>query len=64
MLEAGIKRAKSEGFFRLEAETLVKNKAMRGVAEKFGFELEGIRKMRFNMNGRYEDEALLALLLD
>ena len=57
------KLAKSEGFSRLEVDTLVKNKAMRRVAEKAGFILEGVRKMRFNMNGRYEDEALLALLL-
>lgn len=32
--------------------------------EKAGFKLEGIRKKRFKMNGKYEDEALLALLLN
>ncbi|UCD40201.1 MAG: GNAT family N-acetyltransferase [Candidatus Bathyarchaeota archaeon] len=63
LLKAGIELARNEGFIRLEADTLAKNKAMRKLAEKFGFKLEGVRKMKFNMNGRYEDEALLALLL-
>lgn len=63
LLEAGVKLAKNEGFIRLEADTLAKNKAMRKLAEKIGFKLEGVRTMRFNMNGLYEDEALLALLL-
>ncbi len=64
LLKAGIELARNEGFIRLEADTLAKNKAMRRLAEKAGFKLEGLRKMRFDMNGRYEDEALLALLLE
>jgi len=63
LLKAGIELARNEGFIRLEADTLAKNKAMRKLAEKFGFKLEGVRKMKFNMNGLYEDEVLLALLL-
>lgn len=63
LLKAGIDLARDEGFTRLEADTLAKNKVMRKLAEKFEFKLEGLRKMRFNMNGRYEDEALFALLL-
>jgi RimJ/RimL family protein N-acetyltransferase len=64
LLKAGVEQAKKEGFIRLEADTLAKNTAMRRIAEKVGFKLEGIRKKRFKMNGRYEDEALLALLLN
>jgi RimJ/RimL family protein N-acetyltransferase len=63
LLKAGIELARKEGFIRLEADTLAKNKAMRKLAEKLGFKLEGLRQKRFNMNGRHEDEALLALLL-
>ncbi|NIO36579.1 GNAT family N-acetyltransferase [Candidatus Bathyarchaeota archaeon] len=64
LLKAGIELARNEGFIRLEADTLAKNRAMIKLAEKSGFQLEGIRKMRFDMNGEYEDEALLALLLE
>jgi len=63
LLKAGIECAREEGFIRLEADTLAKNKAMRRIAEKLGFKLEGIRKMRIRLNNKYEDEALLALLL-
>jgi len=61
--KAGIECARREGFIRLEADTLAKNKAMRRIAEKLGFKLEGIRRMRVKMNKEYEDEALLALVL-
>ena len=64
LLIAGAEQAKKENFVRLEADTLTKNKAMRRIAEKAGFELEGIRKKRYKKNGRYEDEALLALILN
>lgn len=64
LLKVGVEQAKKEGFVRLEADTLAKNKAMRRIAEKVGFKPEGVRKKRFKMNGRYEDEALLALILN
>ena len=63
LLEASVKLAKEKDFLRLEADTLAKNKSMRRIAEKVGFRLEGKRKARVHKNGRYEDEALLAMLL-
>ncbi len=63
LLKSGIECAREEGFTRLEADTLAKNTTMRRIAEKLGFKLEGIRKMRIEKDGKYEDEALLALLL-
>jgi len=63
LLKAGIEVARKEGFFRLEADTLAKNKAMIKMAEKVGFRLEGLRKMRIKMNKSYEDEALLGMIL-
>ena len=63
LLEAGIEHARKEGLLRLEADTLAKNKAMLRIAEKVGFKLEGIRRRRISMNGRYEDEAMLGMFL-
>jgi len=34
------------------------------IAEKVCFRLEGIRKTRIKMNGKYEDEALLDIILN
>jgi putative acetyltransferase len=64
LLRAGVEFARKEGFLRLEADTLAKNKAMIRVAEKAGFKREGVRKMRKKMNGKYEDEVLFAMILE
>ncbi len=48
---------------RLEADTLAGNKAMIRVAEKAGFKREGVRKRRIKINGNYEDEVLLGMIL-
>jgi len=63
LLEAGIEHARKEGLLKLEADTLAKNKAMLRIAEKVGFKREGIRKIRIKMGERYEDEALLGMVL-
>lgn len=60
LLIAAVKLAKKKGFERLEADTLANNKPMIKIAEKAGFKLEAIRKMRIKKNGKYFDEALLA----
>ena len=46
------------GFKRLEIVVHVDNKASRRVAEKSGYELEGICKKRIELNGRYHDACL------
>jgi len=63
LLMAAVELARKEGFERLEADTLANNKPMIQIAEKVGFRLEGVRKMRIKKNGRYLDEALLAITL-
>ncbi len=63
MMKVGINHAKKIGFKRLEADTLMKNTGMRRLAEKFGFNLEGIREKYVNMYGTLEDIALYALIL-
>jgi len=62
LLKAAVEKAKEEGFLRLELETLASNKAMIRAAEKAGFKIEGIMKMRVNRNGKYEDEVLMGIV--
>jgi len=63
LLTAAIELAKKKGFERLEADTLANNKPMIRIAEKIGFRLEAVRKMRIKKNGKYLDEALLVKTL-
>lgn len=63
LLKAAVELARNEGLERLEADTLVNNKPMIKIAEKAGFKLEGVRKRRIKKNGKYSDEALLAITL-
>jgi len=63
LLKAGIKLAREKGFKRLEADTLADNRAMRRIAEKAGFQLEGIRRKAINMHSHLKDTALYAILL-
>ncbi len=63
LLKTGVMLARERGFLRLTADTLAENKAMKRIAEKMGFQLEGIRKKNINMYGQLKDEALYALLL-
>jgi len=62
LLEACVGLAKTRDFKRLEADSLAHNKAMRGLLEKTGFELEGVRKKRIKRAGKYFDEACYAML--
>jgi RimJ/RimL family protein N-acetyltransferase len=62
LLKAAVEKAKEEGFLRLELETLASNKAMIRAAEKAGFKIEGIMKMRVNKDGRYEDEVIMGIV--
>ena len=63
LLKTGIEKAKKEGLLRIEAETLATNKSMIRIAEKTGFKIEGVRKMRIKKNGKYEDEVILGIIL-
>lgn len=62
LLKAGVELSSTYGFERLEADTLAENKAMRKIAEKTGFRLEGIRRKAINMHGRLQDTALYAFV--
>jgi RimJ/RimL family protein N-acetyltransferase len=62
-LKTAVKKAMEKGFLRLEVETLASNKAMIRIAEKAGFKIEGVMKMRINKDGKYEDEVLMGIIL-
>jgi putative acetyltransferase len=63
LLMTAVELTRKEGFERLEADTLENNKPMIKIAGKVGFRLEGVRKMRIKKNGKYLNEALLAVTL-
>lgn len=63
LLKAAVKLASMKGYRRLETDTLATNLAMRRLAQKAGFKLEGVRKMRIRKDNQYLDEALMAMTL-
>jgi RimJ/RimL family protein N-acetyltransferase len=63
LLKAGVEKAKKENFAKLEAETLFSNKAMIRIAEKVGFKVESLQKMRIMKNGKRENVVLLSMIL-
>ncbi|KPV62606.1 MAG: acetyltransferase [Candidatus Bathyarchaeota archaeon BA1] len=63
LLKACVNLARRQGFKRLEADTLAYNIAMRHILEKTGFQLEGVRRRRVRINGKYYDEACYAILI-
>ena len=63
LVESAIELAKEMKVERLEIETLSKNASIRRVAEKLGFNLEGIRKNRIKKGGLYHDEVIYSMLL-
>jgi len=62
LLKTCVTLARRQGFKRLEADTLANNIAMRCILEKVGFKLEGIRRRRVKLDGKYHDEACFAIL--
>lgn len=59
-----IKEAKKKGLRRLEAESAVSNEASLRLAEKLGFEKEGIKQKALMLdNGKLEDTYILGRIL-
>jgi RimJ/RimL family protein N-acetyltransferase len=61
LIRESIKLAKEKGVKKLVIETLEENSAMKRVAEKLGFKLEGMR--RILKDGTYHDEDIYILNL-
>jgi RimJ/RimL family protein N-acetyltransferase len=54
------KYAINNGITRLELEVSKKNKIAISLYQKRGFEMEGVKRNAFLVNGKYEDEILMA----
>ena len=54
------KYAINNGITRLELEVSEKNKIAISLYQKIGFEVEGVKRNAFLVNGKYEDEILMA----
>lgn len=75
LMKAGVELARKAGFKRLEAGTLATNRAMRRIAEKAGYQLEGIQRRMFKkwvvndrnevkvIDDEYLDTVQMAILL-
>ena len=50
----------NNGITRLELEVSKKNKIAISLYQKIGFEVEGVKRNAFLVNGKYEDEILMA----
>jgi len=57
------KQAINNGITRLELEVAKKNKFAISLYEKLGFEAEGVKRRAFLVNGKYEDELLMAKII-
>jgi ribosomal protein S18 acetylase RimI-like enzyme len=63
LLEEVIAEARAHGIRRLRLRVLEPNTAARALYERCGFEVEGILREEFFLDGRYVDDLLLALVL-
>ncbi len=57
------KYAINNGITRLELEVSKKNKVAISLYQKKGFEAEGVKRNAFLVNGKYEDELLMAKII-
>ena len=57
------KQAIENGINRLELEVSEKNKFAISLYEKLGFEVEGVKRRAFLVNGNYEDELIMGKII-
>jgi len=57
------KQAIENGINRLELEVSEKNKFAISLYEKLGFEVEGVKRQAFLVNGNYEDELIMGKII-
>jgi ribosomal protein S18 acetylase RimI-like enzyme len=63
LMEAAIEAAKRRAARRLTLRVLEPNKRAQKLYESLGFEVEGVQREEFFLEGRYVDDVLLALTL-
>jgi RimJ/RimL family protein N-acetyltransferase len=63
LLREGIAWARKKGFHRLELGVLSTNEQALALYKKFGFQEEGVRRSRYDIDGAWVDEVLMSKLL-
>jgi len=63
LMKAAIDGAKARGARRLTLRVLGPNKRAQKLYESLGFEVEGVQREEFFLDGRYVDDVLMALTL-
>jgi ribosomal protein S18 acetylase RimI-like enzyme len=63
LLAAAAEEASTRGVRRLTLRVLAPNTAARSLYESCGFEVEGVLREEFRLDGRYVDDVLMALAL-
>jgi ribosomal protein S18 acetylase RimI-like enzyme len=64
LLHAAIAEARTGGACRITLRVLAHNRAARELYAACGFEIEGVLRGFFHLDGRYVDDVLMALPLD
>jgi putative acetyltransferase len=62
LMEAAISRAWAKGFTRIELSVRIDNLNAKALYERFGFEIEGVRRRANLVDGEYRDMYAMALL--
>ncbi len=57
------KQAIENGITRLELEVSKKNKVAISLYQKIGFDMEGVKRSAFLVNGKYEDELIMGKII-
>jgi len=63
LLREAVAWSRKKGFLRLELGVLSTNKKALSLYKKFGFQEEGVRKNRYQVDGEWVDEILMAKFL-
>jgi ribosomal protein S18 acetylase RimI-like enzyme len=62
LLKAAIAKAWAKGMTRIELSVRASNATAKALYERFGFEVEGVRRKAYLVGGEYEDAYAMALL--
>jgi RimJ/RimL family protein N-acetyltransferase len=64
LMQAAIEAARRQGMERIELEVFASNTRAIALYERLGFVREGLKRRVRKIDGRYDDDVMMALLLD
>ena len=64
LIRAALEKARAKGLTRVELAVRAGNTPARALYEKLGFVLEGVQRNAVRIDGRFEDQLSMALLID